>query len=45
MVVDWLGKRAFLLPCYKTATVADVVNLYYQYVWRVYGLLETVILD
>ena len=29
IVINWLGKRAFLLPYYKTATVANVVNVYY----------------
>jgi len=29
IVVNWLGKRAFLLPYYKIATAANAVNLYY----------------
>jgi hypothetical protein len=45
VVINRLGKRAFSLPCYKTATAANAANLYYQHVWRVYGLLETVISD
>jgi len=32
IVVNQLGKRAFLLLCYKTAIVANVANLYYQYI-------------
>ena len=45
MVINQLGKRAFSLLCYKTATTANAVNLYYQYVQRVYGLLKTVTSD
>jgi hypothetical protein len=29
IVINWLGKRAFLLLYYKTATAADAANLYY----------------
>ena len=29
IVIDWLGKRAFLLPYYKTTTIANAANLYY----------------
>jgi hypothetical protein len=43
--VDRLGKRAFTLPCSKTASAEDAADLYYKHVWRVYGLPETATSD
>jgi hypothetical protein len=37
VVVDRLSKRCFLLPCFKTTTAEQLANMYYRYIWRVFG--------
>lgn len=45
VIIDRLGKRAFLLPSYKRATAADAAELYYKFVFRVFGLPKTITSD
>ena len=45
VVVDRFGKRAFSLPCKKTVTAAQAAQLYYEYIWRIYGTPETATSD
>lgn len=45
VVVDRLGKRSFSLPTYKTCTAAELADLYYLFLWRIYGTPETVTSD
>jgi hypothetical protein len=45
IVVDRLGKRSFFLPIYKTCTAADLAELYYAFLWRIFEISETIISD
>jgi predicted aspartyl protease len=45
VVVDRLGKRPFSLPCYKTAKAKDAAWLYYEHIYRIYGLPDTIVSD
>lgn len=45
VAIDRMSKRAFSLPCNLTATAKDAANLYYQYIWRIYGNPETITSD
>ena len=37
VVIDRLGKRAYSIPCQKTAIAKDMARLYITYVWRTHG--------
>ena len=45
IVVDHFEKRAFLLSYQKTVTAAQVAQLYYEYIWRIYRTPETTTSD
>ena len=45
ILVDRFGKRPFLIPYYKNINAKEVAQLYIYYVYRIYGLLDTIILD
>jgi hypothetical protein len=37
-----LGKRSFSLPTHKTCTAANLAELYYTFLWRIFGTPETI---
>jgi hypothetical protein len=43
VIVNHLGKRSFSLPMHKTCTAADLAELYYTFLWRIFGTSETII--
>jgi hypothetical protein len=45
VIVDRLGKRLFSLLTHKTCTAANLAELYYTFLWRIFGTFETIILD
>jgi hypothetical protein len=45
VVINRLSKQAFSLPCFKTTTVKDMAELYIQYIYRIKGVLDTIVLD
>jgi hypothetical protein len=45
IVVDRLGKRSFFLPINKTCIIANLAELYYAFLWRIFGTPETIISD
>ena len=45
VVVDHFEKRVFSLSCQKTVTAAQAVQLYYEYIWRIYRVSETATSD
>jgi hypothetical protein len=45
VVVDRLGKRFFSLLTRKTCTAAELANLYFMHIWRIYGTSETITSD
>ena len=45
ILVDRFSKRLFLIPYYKNINAKEVAQLYIHYVYRIYGLLDTIILD
>jgi hypothetical protein len=45
VIVDRLSKRSFSLPTYKTCTAANLAELYYTFLWRIFGTSETITSD
>ena len=45
VVVDRLSKRCFSLPCRKDISARQTAELYYQYIWRVFGPPRSVVSD
>ena len=45
ILVDRFSKRPFLIPYYKNINTKQAARLYIYYVYRIYGLLDTIILD
>ena len=45
VVVDRLSKRCFSLPCHKTTTAEQAADMYYRYIWRVYGPPRSIVSD
>jgi hypothetical protein len=45
MVVNRLSKRSFSLFTRKTCTAAKLANLYFMYIWRIYGTPKTITSD
>jgi len=43
ILVNYFGKRPFLIPCHKDINAKEVAWLYIYYVYRIYGLLDTII--
>jgi hypothetical protein len=45
VVINRLGKWSFFLFTHKTCTAADLAELYYTFLWRIFGTPETITLD
>jgi hypothetical protein len=45
VIVDRLGKRLFFLLTHKTCTIANLAELYYIFLWRIFRIFETIISD
>ena len=45
VVVDRLSKRCFSLPCHKTTTAEQSADMYYRYIWRVFGPPRSIVSD
>ena len=45
ILVNRFGKRPFLIPYYKNINAKEAARLYIHYVYRIYGPLDTIILD
>ena len=45
ILVNYFGKRLFLIPCYKDIDAKEVAQLYIYYVYRIYGPPDTIISD
>ena len=45
ILVNRFGKCPFLIPYYKNIDAKEVAQLYIYYIYRIYGLLDTIILD
>ena len=43
IIVDRFSKRLFLIPYYKNIDTKKAAQLYIYYVYRIYGLLDTII--
>jgi len=43
ILVNRFGKRPFLIPYYKNINAKEAAQLYIHYVYRIYGLLDTII--
>jgi hypothetical protein len=43
ILVDRFGKRLFLIPYYKNIDAKEAAQLYIHYIYRIYGLLDTII--
>jgi hypothetical protein len=45
VIVDRLGKRLFSLLTHKTCTAANLAELYYIFLWRIFGTFEIITSD
>jgi hypothetical protein len=45
VIMDRLGKRSFSLFTHKICTAADLAELYYTFLWRIFGTSETITSD
>jgi hypothetical protein len=45
ILVNRFSKRPFLIPYYKNINAKEVARLYIYYIYQIYGLLDTIILD
>ena len=45
VLVDRFSKRLFLIPYYKNINTKEAARLYIHYIYQIYGLLDTIILD
>jgi len=43
ILVDRFSKRLFLIPYYKNINAKEAARLYIHYIYRIYGLLDTII--
>ena len=43
VIVDRFSKRLFLIPYYKNINTKEVAQLFIYYIYRIYGLLDTII--
>jgi hypothetical protein len=43
ILVNRFGKRLFLIPYYKNINAKEAARLYIYYVYRIYGLLDTIV--
>jgi hypothetical protein len=45
ILVDRFGKRPISIPCKKTIDAKETAQLYIQYPYRIYRLLQTIVSD
>ena len=45
ILVNYFGKRPFLIPYYKNIDAKEAARLYIYYIYQIYGLLDTIVLD
>ena len=45
VLVNRFSKRPFLIPYYKNINAKEAARLYIHYIYQIYGLLDTIILD
>ena len=45
ILVNRFSKRPFLIPYYKNINTKEAARLYIYYIYRIYGPLDTIILD
>ena len=45
ILVNRFSKRPFLIPYYKNINTKEAAQLYIYYVYRIYGPLDTIVLD
>ena len=45
VLVNHFSKHLFLIPYYKNINAKEAARLYIYYIYRIYGLLDTIILD
>ena len=45
ILVNHFSKRPFLIPCYKNINAKEAAQLYIYYIYQIYKLLDTIILD
>ena len=45
VVVDIFSKMALLIPCKKTTTTQQTAQLFFEHVWKHYGLSKAIISD
>ena len=45
ILVNRFSKRPFLIPYYKNINTKEAAWLYIYYIYRIYRLLDTIILD
>jgi hypothetical protein len=45
VIMDRLGKQLFSLLTHKICTAANLAELYYTFLWRIFGTFETIISD
>ena len=45
ILVNRFSKRLFLIPYYKNINTKEAARLYIYYIYRIYGLLDTIIID
>ena len=45
VLVNRFSKRPFSIPYYKNINAKETARLYIHYVYRIYGLLDTIISD
>jgi len=45
ILVNRFSKYPFLIPYYKNIDTKEAARLYIYYIYRIYGLLDTIILD
>ena len=43
ILVNRFSKRPFLIPYHKDIDTKEVAQLYIYYIYRIYGLLDTII--
>ena len=45
VVFDLFSKISILIPCKKTRTMQQTAHLFFEHVWKHYGLPKTIIFD
>ena len=45
VVVDWLSKRPYSIPCHKTVTAKDMAEMYIWDIYQTHGPPNTITLD